>query len=74
MEYTTITAADRLLLARDRLRGLESDHYRISIVTEPNQESRLAQLEEQIDEAKAEIAAVEAEIAGEADEPEQPQE
>jgi cell division protein FtsB len=62
MDYATITAADKLLLARDRLRGLESDHYRISIASEPNQEQRLADLEAQIEEVKAEVAAVEAEV------------
>lgn len=61
MEYTTLTAADRLLLARDTLRGRESDHYRVSILNEPNKEDRLARLETEIENVREEVASLEAE-------------
>lgn len=68
MDYTTLTEADRLLIARDRLRGLETDHYRTSLdaqvgpVNNPaanGAEQRVAQLEEQIAVVKDEIAKLE---------------
>ena len=68
MEYTTLTEADRLMIARDRLRGLESDHYRISLDAEagdPNNPAsaqaaaRADQLEESIKAVKAEVTKLE---------------
>lgn len=31
MDYETLTPAERIAIARDRLHGLESDHYRLSL-------------------------------------------
>ncbi len=60
MEYETLTDADKLLLARDRLRALESDHYRISLTHEVARESRLAQIEDELETVKTEVARLEA--------------
>lgn len=46
MEYTTLTDADRLVIARDDLRTAEADHYRLSLrPTEVNADKRLDELE-----------------------------
>jgi hypothetical protein len=56
MEYSTLSNDDLLLIARDALRGRESDHYRLTLVNEPNKQFRLAELEANIAILKAEIA------------------
>ena len=55
MDYTQITEADKLALAVDLLRGRESDHYRVSLLSEPNKDDRLAELEDEINEIRQEI-------------------
>lgn len=59
MDYETLNDDDKLLLARDRLRGLESDHYRISLTHEASRDSRMAQLEDERDTVREEIARLE---------------
>lgn len=51
VEYTTLSAEDRLVLARDALRGRESDHFRLSLTdesVEPTRNPRLSQLGNEI--------------------------
>jgi hypothetical protein len=60
MEYETLSTADQLLLARDLLRAKESDHYRLSLVDEPNTAARLDELIGQIETLKAKVADLEA--------------
>lgn len=55
MDYTTLSVADQLLLARDLLRAKESDHYRLSLVDEPNVSARTEQLETQIKELRKKV-------------------
>lgn len=66
--YTSISDADKLLIAKDRLRGLEADHYRLvmtgdadGVATEDVQK-RQDVLEIQIPAVQAEVAALEAAI------------
>jgi hypothetical protein len=59
MEFSTLSKQDLLLIARDTLRGRESDYYRISLLDEPNKEARLADMEETIEEIKKEISRLE---------------
>ena len=63
MDYETLSAADQLLLARDLLRAKESDHFRLSLVNEPNTENRISELEGQIKELKEKVSTLEAEEA-----------
>ncbi len=62
MDYTELSEADRLLLARDRLRGLESDHYRQSIAPEPGADERLKRLEEHVKQVREEVKRLEKEV------------
>lgn len=62
MDYETITQEDRIRLAEDSLRGIESDHFRLSLL-EPNS-GRLAQLEDRRDEIRAKLDALKAEQTG----------
>lgn len=62
MEYETLTLEDELGIARDALRGRESDHYRISLLNEPSKPERLAGIEADVGRIRAEIARLEAEI------------
>lgn len=55
MQYTTLTEADKLQLARDTLRARESDHFRISLLDEPNKETRLADYETEIDNLRTTV-------------------
>lgn len=68
MDYTQITEADKLNLAVDLLRARESDHYRISLLNEPNKETRLADLAAEIEAIRDEIEEQRAVV--EAEEPE----
>jgi hypothetical protein len=60
MDYETLSDHDKLLLARDALRGRESDHFRISLLNEPNRDFRLGQLEAEIENIKTQVAQLEA--------------
>lgn len=60
MDYTTLSEGDKLSLARDALRGLESDHFRTQVlVAQPNQAARLNQLELQIAGVREQIKVLE---------------
>lgn len=72
MEYKTLSAADRLLLARDMLRGRESDHFRISLTNEPNKEARLESYEVEIEELRHTVERLEAEVEGNITDPDSP--
>ena len=65
MDYSTLSAADRLLIARDALRGFESDHYRLTAFPQPGSEERAKQLEELIARARKEVEALEKEVSKE---------
>lgn len=58
--YTTLTDADKLLIARDTLRGRETDRFRVSLLNEPGKESRLAQYDEEIAALRETVADLEA--------------
>lgn len=62
MEYETITLADQVRLAEDSLRGVESDHFRLSLL-EPDS-GRLDQLAARRDEIKAKLDALKTEVEG----------
>lgn len=68
MEYETITLEDRVRLAEDSLRGVESDHFRLTLL-EPNS-GRLGQLEEKRNDIKAKLEVLKVEAEG----PHQPSE
>lgn len=57
MDFTEITEADKRVLARDLLRGRESDYYRLSLLNEPRKEERLAELAAEIEAIRAVVAA-----------------
>jgi hypothetical protein len=59
MHYDTISDHDKLLLARDALRGREADHFRLSLLEEPNRDFRLGQLELEINRLREEVAKLE---------------
>ncbi len=67
MDYPTLSMGDKLQIARDALRGVESDHYRMSLLvdSQPGAESRMAQLEAEAETLRAKIAKLEAEAAAE---------
>lgn len=67
--YTTLTDADKLLIAKDTLRGKESDRYRISILNEPNKDQRLAEFDTDIESLLAEVTRLEAATAPVDEEP-----
>lgn len=54
-KYTQIDDAVKLMLAHDRLRGLESDHFRISLGTSEAESGRLEALEREIEHVRAYI-------------------
>lgn len=64
--YTTMSAADKLVIAQDRLRGLEADHYRLVMtgdadgVDDAEVANRRVRLETQIIKVQAEVASLEA--------------
>lgn len=68
--YTTLSPADLLLVARDTLRGRETDHFRVSLLNEPGKENRLAAMSDEIENLKQVVADLEAEIEADAPEPE----
>lgn len=68
MEYETLTLADQVRLAEDSLRGIESDHFRLSLL-EPDS-GRLEQLQARRDEIKVKLDALKVEAEG----PHQPSE
>ena len=62
IKYTMISAQDRLMLARDALRGRESDHFRLSVASsaiEPTRDSRLPQLAAEVRRLQAVVAELE---------------
>lgn len=65
MQYTTLSTADRLLLARDALRGRESDHFRLSLLDESSRGDRLEVLAAEIDTIRKEVSALEKQAAKE---------
>lgn len=58
MDYETLTDEDKRLLLEDRLRGLESDHFRLAAAPSgPEvQAGRLEELETMIGEVKDRLA------------------
>lgn len=62
MDYETITLEDQVRLAEDSLRGVESDHFRLSLL-EPNS-GRLEDLEARRNEVKAKLDALRTEAEG----------
>lgn len=65
--YETLTWSDLLLSANDRLRGLETDRFRLSVTPSyPNSEAVLADYDDQIAEARAAVAELETAVAREA--------
>jgi hypothetical protein len=64
--YETLTAEDLLNIARDALRGRESDHYRLSLLSPASSggPTRLKEIEAEIASIKGEIRAMEAKAAG----------
>jgi hypothetical protein len=62
MDYETLSLADRLQIAKDTLRGRETDHFRISLLEEPQREERLASIGEEIEGIQAVIADLEAQV------------
>lgn len=65
-DYVTLSTADKLLIARDTLRGRESDRFRISLLSEPNKEQRLADLDADIERIAGVVSELEAEVEAEA--------
>lgn len=61
-DYETLTAEDLLSIARDTLRGRESDHYRLSLLDSVSSggPTRLRALESEINSIKGKISALEA--------------
>lgn len=59
MDYEVLDNETKLLLARDMLRGKESDHFRVGLTTEPGKEARQQALEADIVKIKAAIAELE---------------
>lgn len=59
MAYETLSDADLLTVAKDTLRGFETDHYRAKLTKRPGGEQHAKQLEDDIKRAKAEIARLE---------------
>lgn len=60
-----LSNADKLLIARDTLRGQESDRYRISLLDEPGKAERLALYDANIARLEEEVASLEAAEAAE---------
>lgn len=60
-----LTKADQLALARDSLRGKESDHFRISQLPEDGGPGRLAVLEDQVVRLREKVNELEAEVEAE---------
>lgn len=60
-EFTYLTDEDRLLLAKDALRGKESDYYRLSLLPEDSG-GRLPIIEIQIERLREEVKALEQEV------------
>lgn len=62
--YTTMSDADKRIIAEDRLRGLEADHYRLQMTgyadgaNDEDVRKRLIKLEEQIPRVQAEVASL----------------
>lgn len=68
MDYETLTAADKLLIARDALRAAETDHYRISLdPASGGGEARVAELEERVERLRDAVKEAEAATATEAE-------
>jgi ABC-type phosphate transport system auxiliary subunit len=68
IEYTQLSPERRLVILRDRLEGLEADHYRL-VVTKGTEgaslaedERRQGELEQRIQFAQQELQALEAEL------------
>ncbi len=64
MEYSTLSAADKLSIARDALRGRESDHFRLSLMDTVSGSSpeRLKEIESEIESMQKETASLEKEF------------
>lgn len=60
MDYTTLSEADQLLIARDTLRAKESDHFRLTIAPDAGSAGRLDDLATQIEDLKKVVADLEA--------------
>jgi hypothetical protein len=70
-EYQTLTLHDKLAIAKDALRGAESDHYRRSNEPETASSDQVTQLEERIATWRTEVDNLEKAIAAEEPAPEQ---
>lgn len=67
MDYETLNAADKLLIARDALRAAETDHYRISLdPASGGGEARVAELKERVERLRDAVKEAEAATATEA--------
>lgn len=62
--YSNISNADRLNIARDALRGKESDHFRLSILNEADSEQRLDQMAQEIESLQGVVSRLESEASG----------
>lgn len=63
IEYTMLSPEERLMTVRDTLRGRETDHLRLSVMTnatEPSRATRLPHLEEEIKRLQALVKKLEA--------------
>lgn len=71
MEYRGLTEAEKLAIARDRLRDMEADHFRLTITDDKKDADRVSRLETKITNTQAAIDAIlplaEAEAAARAD-------
>jgi hypothetical protein len=65
--YPTLTTEDKLRIARDVLRGRETDRFRISLLNEPGKEERLANYDAEIAVLLEVVAELEAEVAAESE-------
>lgn len=68
MDYSALTTTDKLTLAQQRLRGLESDHFNTALLGDaasPTEKSLNLDRETQIEAVKAQIAELDAALTAE---------
>jgi uncharacterized small protein (DUF1192 family) len=66
MDYVTLGTEEKIELARGTLFGREADHFRVSLLSEPRRDERLAHLESEIENIKAALGSLEKEKSNEA--------
>lgn len=59
MEYTTLSIQDKIDIARSTLRGLEADHFRLSLDNREYAAPRIAELEQQIENLSTSLGLLE---------------